>query len=892
MAAQDGNPSLQGLDESFEQFSEQLWAGWDRLGYFEKVGRVLELALRNLIKWLIKLVIRIATPFGLSIAEGLIEADSELDESVGRLTALAVKDLFGAEIGSGRPKDASPQQVGAAVLRTLTADAVNANGGTLEPSLAPAEKLLGRNLSLGIEGWFKGALAEVGSLGQLETFGGLDDMLAEVLGLGRASRAAMRPIVSALVATPAEWHVNRTYRPNLLSVSEVVRQIVRGRWSREKGFEELARQGWSEDRIEALLNAAAKFHSVADLDLLVRAGERSRETAVQQLRDQGFDETTADTELKLEALKRIASFERAMATTAIDAFADGRIDELTLDEFTRGVTLDNQEGAQLRELAHARRLLRVRPLTSSEARNAVKANVLAVADYRAALRREGRDEPAVLVLELMLRAELDAEKQIAQHRADAEAERQAERDARAAAAAEKKAQLEADRALKRRGSASDLERAVVRGLIPIARYVEVVGASFDADTVDILVGLVEDDRQRFLDQQRKADDAAQRAARKGLDVGALRSAVLQYVISVHEFRQRLTQLGFDGADVDVLADTVAAQLADQEAARADRAKAEAAAKVRRIDLARFELLVRRGVRAMSEYAALLLSLGFDDASRAAMVELLQLRIADDATAAAERQARDAAKRAGELTIDQYRRAVLLGVKTIEDFERFLVTEGVGADVHSLLVAELRDDLAQAEAARVRRTQPSLPGGDRGLTLDTVRRAARLGIITVETYRARLLADGYADDDIAIEIELLLLEIADVQAARKKAADAEPQSVAKNLSLADIARAVRTGFKSLEDYRAAAVTSGLTGDDADTLTRVLGDELRETQAAKVRRAEISSELDARSVSLAGLDEKVKAGALTLDGYETELSQLGYADVDVELLSTLLFDELSS
>jgi hypothetical protein len=59
--------------------------------------------------------------------------------------------------------------------------------------------------------------------------------------------------------------------------------------------------------------------------------------------------------------------------------------------------------------------------------------------------------------------------------------------------------------------------------------------------------------------------------------------------------------------------------------------------VKHIDLAKFEQLVRRGARTLAQYADLVESLGFDEASRVDLVDLLQLELDDDAKAAAERK---------------------------------------------------------------------------------------------------------------------------------------------------------------------------------------------------------------------------------------------------------------
>ena len=163
-----------------------------------------------------------------------------------------------------------------------------------------------------------------------------------------------------------------------------------------------------------------------------------------------------------------------------------------------------------------------RRLSPAEARAAVKANVLAMIDYRRALEREGYPPEDVLVLELLLRAELDAATDRAEQRREAIEERERERIAREAAAAARAIELEAERAEAARGPVGALEQAAIRGLIPIDRVVEVYAADYDPDAVGILANLLTDKRAAYVAQQERRAAAEQRAARRGLSIAQYR----------------------------------------------------------------------------------------------------------------------------------------------------------------------------------------------------------------------------------------------------------------------------------------------------------------------------------------------------------------------------------
>jgi hypothetical protein len=686
--------------------------------------------------------------------------------------------------------------------------------------------------------------------------------------------------------------MNKLHRPTLLGASTLARLVARNPEQQDKWTEDLRRQGYSDDRIDALINEQRKFRSVPmPFGSSARAcGRTVRPSNIYRIR--ATTSTPREQELQLEKLRSIETFERAQADAAVRAFADRLIDEGTLGGFTDGATIGTQERAQLVELAHTRRILNIKRLTLSQVEAMVKSRVLAVVDYRRAAEREGYPDEDVVALELQLRFELNEEKSIADHRAELEASRAAEKKARDAAAAAKRAEVEAARVLARRGSEADLERAVVRGLIPLARLEEVYAAHYDPDTVAILVASIEQDRVDYVAQQKKRDEAEQRGVSRGIDVGSIDRAVLDGVLTVSQYRDRLRALNFSDADADLLSADLQARVTQRAAAERARQDATEAARRKSIDLGRFETLVRRGHRTIAQYDQLLTSLGFDPASRAAMVELLQIHIADDAAARQAREAADAKLRAKGLSFEQARRAVILGVRDEPWFERFLTDQGFTTEAQAVLLDELRAGVTEAEAARQRRAKGAVPVDTSALPLATVRKAARLGLISIDAYRARLAKAGYSDDDIELDVDLLLVEIADVQESRATAGAPVPDTAPRGLTLEQLARAVKSGNATLDDYRARAAALGYGPDDIQTLSAVLEDELVSLTAARQARAAIDVAAGGKDLTLAQLEDGVKHDLLTVDDYRAELLTRGYDPDETDLLAALLIDDIEA
>jgi hypothetical protein len=302
--------------------------------------------------------------------------------------------------------------------------------------------------------------------------------------------------------------------------------------------------------------------------------------------------------------------------------------------------------------------------------------------------------------------------------------------------------------------------------------------------------------------------------------------------------------------------------------------------------------VRRGHRTLAQYDQLLASLGFDPPPAPRWWSSSSSTSPTTAAARQAREAADAKLRAKGLSFEQSRRAVILGVRDEPHGSKSSSPDqGFTTEAQAVLIAELADAVTEAEAARQRRTKaPAVPDAS-ALPLATVRKAARLGLISVDAYRARLAAAGYTDDDIELDTDLLL-EIADVQESRAKAGAPAPSTAPRGLTLDQLARAVKSGNATLDDYRARAAALGFGPDDIQTLSAVLEDELVSLTAARARRAAIDEAAGGKDLTLAQLEDSVKHGLLTVDDYRGELLARGYDPDETDLLSALLIDDLEA
>jgi len=268
------------------------------------------------------------------------------------------------------------------------------------------------------------------------------------------------------------------------------------------------------------------------------------------------------------------------------------------------------------------------------------------------------------------------------------------------------------------------------------------------------------------------------------------------------------------------------------------------------------------------------------------------RIDERAAAAALRNKTITGDTARGLSLEQFRKAVIAGTKTIDEFQTFLVQQKYTVDAQAVLVDELRGDVDAAAAAQQRRDQADAASGRAGVAVSTAARAARLGIITPDAYQAALEAAGYSDDDIAIELQLLVAEMATNKATQRVAAATATPTSAHGLTLAAIGAAVKTGAATRADYQSAAAAAGLTDDAIATLLAQLDDELAAIADAKGRRQQIITALTAAGVDLADLENAVRARTLTVAAFEQQLVTYGYSAADAQLVGSLLETELAN
>ena len=449
-----------------------------------------------------------------------VEGENKAGDAFSKAASVAVSDLLNVNIppsafvghGNQSGKQGAANEVGAVILRSLFGEFGGQTAGELKPSSKGAEQFSTLMVKMSLEDWIQGWTMEAYSLGQMEKWGELGDNLSNTLGLGRLARQALSPVADVVMSTPLEWQVNKTYRPRLLSTAQAIRAFRAGKITQEEFREELARQGWTDRRMDALMIESTRELGVSDLDLLVSAGAWSRQAAEEHLQQAGWTPELAQVLLNLAEYKRTDQYRRSYAGVAADAFANRSIEQEEFLKILEGADLDEQEARWIHLVAGLKRELRVPELTESELEQAVLDGLRDLYDYRGYLLRKGFSPQDVQTKELMLIKRVQGIDAARRAKEAAALKRQEQEAARQRKEEERRAQIEAELAV-REISLSQAERLVSDGVWTPEQYrallISEKYTAADADAlVASLVGRINDREEAELRREALRKQAA------------------------------------------------------------------------------------------------------------------------------------------------------------------------------------------------------------------------------------------------------------------------------------------------------------------------------------------------------------------------------------------------
>ena len=378
---------------------------------------------------------------------------------------------------------------------------------------------------------------------------------------------------------------------------------------------------------------------------------------------------------------------------------------------------------------------------------------------------------------------------------------------------------------------------------------------------------------------------AQRVFRStGLSMSDVEAAVKRSILTIADFRGYCLRQGYSLADTQTLelllltdikestlaiaaraaaaAEKAAAAQAKLAEQAARRAEIDAELRVREVSLGQFEAMVRAGLRTIEQYREFLRTQKYAAEDVTALSELLGAQIDEHRQELARREELRAEARKKRVSLSDLERAVKRGLMSVDEYRSQLAVLGFGDEDRNLLARLLQGELDDAAEALERRAAAAAALAVRAISLEDLERAVRLGLRSMDTYRARLVAEGFSREDAELLARMLQGAIDEDDAARKRRAEIEAALKKRKVSLAIVEQAVRAGVTSMAAYRTLLVREGYNETDVALLESLLQFEIETAAAAAEKRAQTEARLAERRISLADVERAVKLGLLTL------------------------------
>jgi len=850
-----------------------------------------------LVRWftyVLGLVLQLALKVFAFIIRTIVGIEDEASLGYGQVVSATLLDLFGVNVdpsavstrGANANKQAAANAMAQAILGTLFNKPVAQAGGGITPSDQNPNRYLQTVMNMELNGWLESWFTDAVSYHLLEKYGDLKDGIARVLGLGRMSRQVLAPPLKVFVHDPYLALLENTYRTKPVDAGTAVQAFLRAEYDRDMLSTLLGPQGYQEREIDWLIRERSKYLSPADLNYLIQRQQWTTQQAVTNLGYQGYDPSTAQTLLAIEADKELQAYRKQAIGVAESSYVDGNMDQASFQNLVSGSGLTDVEQSWIQAIANLKRQAHVTHLSRGDIEQGILDGVLSFNDLKTWATRVNMplDEEAYLELMILFKQNKETATAVAKANA-AKAKAQAAADKTAAAAA--KAAAAKAQAADKGVTVQQAELLVKDGLWTFDQLTAFLTTrGYGPDAIASIVHLLQTE---ITDAQAKAAAAAHTraaAAAKGLSLADEEKAVIAGVLTVQDLGNYLTAHGFDAADSQTILDLVQQQIAAAQTKAAAKATATQKAAAKSISLPELEHAVRLGLAPQSQYDAALKAAGFDAMSITLLNGILSDQIAADKATAAKRDALIPAGATAGVSIPQLEQEVIEGVRPIADYTADLAKLGYNAADQQDLTQLLETRVKMAAAVANYKTQAGLNLESHQLTFTQYAYAVKLGILPLSGYVGKLTAAGYNPGRAQILGQILQAEMAKTKQAQTKATAAAAAAAKKKISLPEIERAVIAGIQPITDYTATLAQLGYSAADMHTLTQLLQLKVDAAAAAAQRHVDAEGLATQRGISLGALESSIIDGAADMGQYDAVLTDLGYDLTDRTLLEQLL------
>jgi hypothetical protein len=312
----------------------------------------------------------------------------------------------------------------------------------------------------------------------------------------------------------------------------------------------------------------------------------------------------------------------------------------------------------------------------------VRLGLTTQAVYDAALKAGGFDDMSITLLNGILQSQIKADKEAA-----------AKAAAAAAAASVKGVSL------------AQIEQEVIAGIRPIGDYsAELLKLNYSPADQQQLTALLQLKVDQALATAAKAAAAAAAASAKGISIADAERAVKLGVIPLAKYQALLASLHYTADAIDVLSNTLLAQIAATRKAQTSANNAAANLAGKSISLPDLEKAVIAGIVPIENYTTTLTANGYNAADAGTLTQLLQLKVDQAAqAAAAHADAVGLATQKG-ISLGKEEAAVIAGDLTMADYDSLLTALGYD-DIDRAILEDLLQTKVTAAAAKAAATAP-------------------------------------------------------------------------------------------------------------------------------------------------------------------------------------------
>ena len=369
-------------------------------------------------------------PLGGAIFAVLDDLRKTLDPQFALFSVAVINELLGTDFtlahlpqgGDIGSHLARAEEIGLLFHRQLLTEFLQSTGISLDPStssfsepsgpagagerITPISGVRAAARFSGLAINFGTATGIIATLGGLVPFAHVDEIreigeeVARNLGLGRLQRLALAPLVQILLAEPYKWFINEVARPTQFSLGEVVNPFAGSVMPAELIWRDLARAGYSDDKIQAVLELHRKKLSDADISTLFRGGFWTADQAQDELKRLGYDQVGAATKLESDLYSYLHTYREELRAAAVQAYTEGHIDRSELEAVVRGLQLRAEEVTLVLTAADYKRKVPSKHLTFAEIQAAFELGIFDLNDFTKQLTDLGYsdDDQSVLLL--------------------------------------------------------------------------------------------------------------------------------------------------------------------------------------------------------------------------------------------------------------------------------------------------------------------------------------------------------------------------------------------------------------------------------------------------------------------------------------------------------------